>query len=92
MLIEQYKYLDCDPNFEWDAERLNADLSALEKVRGLSIALLRTIDEQKQRRVHYHPTLDALDDFKTHVQDALQETVNEAISDGDDLLDRVDER
>lgn len=92
MLIEQYKYLDCDPNFEWDAERLNADLSALEKVRGLSIALLRTIDEQKQRRVHYHPTLDALGDFKLHVQESLIETLNSAISAAEDLLDRVDER
>jgi len=92
MLIEQYKYLDCDPNFEWDAERLNADLSALEKVRGLSIALLRTIDEQKQRRVHYHPTLDALDDFKLHVQESLIETLNSAISAAEDLLDTVDER
>ena len=92
MLIEQYKYLDCDPNFEWDAERLNADIAALEKVRGLAVALIRTIDETKQRRVHYHPTLDALGDFKLHVQESLIETLNSAISAGDDLLSTVDER
>lgn len=92
MFIEQYKYLDCDPNFEWDAERLNADIAALEKVRGLALALVRTIDETKQRRVHYHPTLDALDDFKIHVQESLIETIAACISAGDDLLDKVDEQ
>ena len=92
MFIEQYKYLDCDPNFEWDAARLNADLAALEKVRGLALALVKTIDEQKQRVAHYHPTLDALDDFKLHVQESLIETLNSALSAGDDLLSTVDER
>lgn len=89
MFIEQYKYLDCDPNNENDSARLLADLAALEKVRGLAVALIRTIDEQKQRVAHYHPTLDALDDFKMHVQQSLDETLNAAISDGDDLLDKV---
>lgn len=89
VFIEQYKYLDCDPNFERDRARLLADLAALEKVRGLAVALIRTIDEQKQRVAHYHPTLDALDDFKMHVQQSLDETLNAAISDGDDLLDKV---
>ena len=92
MFIEQYKYLDCDPNNESDSARLLVDLSALEKVRGLALALVRTIDEQKQRAAHYHPTLDALDDFKMHVQQSLDETLNSAISDAEDLLDRVDER
>ena len=92
MYIEQYKYLDCDPNNENDSARLLADLASLEKVRGLALALVRTIDEQNQRRVHYHPTLDALDDFKLHVQESLIETIDEAISDGDDLLSTVDER
>ena len=89
MFLEQYKYLDCDPNFEWDKARLLADLASLEKVRGLALALVRTIDETKQRVAHYHPTLDALDDFRMHVQESLEETLNEAISDGDDLLDKV---
>ncbi len=92
MLIEQYKYLDCDPNHENDSARLLADLASLEKVRGLAVALIRTIDETKQRRVHYHPTLDALGDFKLHVQESLIETLNSAISAGDDLLSTVDER
>jgi hypothetical protein len=92
VLIEQYKYLDCDPNNARDKARLLADLASLEKVSGLVLALVRTIDEQKQRVAHYHPTLDALDDFKTHVQESLIETIDVAISDGEDLLDRVDER
>ncbi len=92
MFIEQYKYLDCDPNNESDSARLLVDLSALEKVRGLALALVRTIDEQKQRAAHYHPTLDALDDFKLHVQESLIETIDAAISAGDELLSTVDER
>ena len=91
-IIEQYKYLDCDPNFERDEARLLADLSALETVRKLAMALVRTIDETKQRVAHYHPTLDALDDFKMHVQESLDETLDAAISSGDQLLDKVDEQ
>tara|TARA_R110002074_G_scaffold365951_1_gene539740 strand:+ start:62 stop:361 length:300 start_codon:yes stop_codon:yes gene_type:complete len=93
MYVHQlYEYTDGNPNVESDQARLESDMAALEKVRGLALALERTIEEQRQRVASYNQTLDALEDFKRHLHDALDDSINVALLSADEFMRRVNEQ
>ena len=92
MYHQLYEYTDGNPNVESDQARLESDMAAMEKVRGLALALERTIEEQRQRVASYNQTLDALEDYKHLLLDALDDTINVALLSADEWMRRVNEQ
>ena len=87
---QPYKYDDCDPDHQQDFHRLAADMAALERVSGLTEALIRTIKEQRQTRAHYDATLDALEDYGLQLGDLLDDTVGSALRNPEAAMARAD--
>ena len=89
IFFRPYQY-DCDPDHQQDFHRLTADMAALERVNGLTEALIRTIKEQRQTRAHYDATLDALEDYGLQIGDLLEDTVASALRNAEEAMARVD--
>lgn len=87
---QPYQYDDCDPDHQQDFHRITADMAALENVRGLTTALLRTIKLQRQTRAHYDATLDALEDYGLQLGDLLDDTVGSALRGAEEAMERAD--
>ena len=87
---QPYQYDDCDPDHQQDFHRITADMAALENVRGLTPALLRTIKLQRQTRAHYNATLDALEDYGLQLNDLLDDTVGSALRSAEEAMERAD--
>ena len=87
---QPYQYDDCDPDHQQDFHRITADMAALENVRGLTTALLRTIKLQRQTRAHYNATLDALEDYGLQLNDLLDDTVGSALRSAEEAMERAD--
>ena len=87
---QPYKYDDCDPDHQQDFHRITADMAALENVRGLTTALIRTIKLQRQTVAHYDATLDALEDYSLQLGDLLEDTVGSALRSAEEAMERVD--
>jgi hypothetical protein len=87
---QPYRYDDCDPDHQQDFHRLTADMAALERVSGLTTALIRTIKLQRQTRAHYDATLDALEDYGLQLADLFEDTVGSALRNAEEAMGRVD--
>jgi|DEB0MinimDraft_3_1074331.scaffolds.fasta_scaffold04028_6 hypothetical protein len=90
IFFRPYHYDDCDPDHQPDFHRLTADMAALERVRGLTEALICTIKAQRQTRAHYDATLDALEDYGLQLGDLLDDTVGSALRGAEDAMGRAD--
>jgi len=88
IFFRPYQY-DCCPDHQPDFHRLDADMAALERVRGLTEALICTIKVQRQTRAHYDATLDALDDYGLQLGDLLEDTVGSALRSAEDAMKRA---